>query len=482
MAGQGWRMLVELLSVGRGITLPSNALGGAKAAVFATGAYARLRRQFNLPIGKFEGVAEALARMAGYTYTMTAASRVTCSALNIGEKPAVPTAILKYHNTEFGRAVTNDAMDVHGGRGIMLGPSNYLARRYESLPIGVTVEGANILTRNLIIFGQGAIRCHPFVLAELEAASDVDPERGLIDFDRLLFKHIGYAISNAVRSLVMGLTLSRLTEVPARGWIARYYQRVNRYSASFALTADVAMLVLGGELKRKELLSARLGDVLSYMYLVSMVLKHHEDQGSPEADRPLVEWSCRMLLYRTQEQLHSFLRNFPNRWIAATLRLLVFPRGRTFSSPSDELGQEVVELIINPTPSRERLCAEIYKTAEPGNALGKLQEALELAEEVKPLERKVFDAKRRGELTADDTHGQIEEARKKSIITAAEAKQIIAFDEKVMALIAVDDFAPEDLLQHAQAARKKTAAKRPAKKKAKRTPRHSTKKSPLSPS
>jgi acyl-CoA dehydrogenase len=482
MAGQGWRMLVELLSVGRGITLPSIALGGAKATVFATGAYARLRRQFNLPIGKFEGVAEALARMAGYTYTMTAASRVTCSALNIGEKPAVPTAILKYHNTEFGRAVTNDAMDVHGGKGIMLGPSNYLARRYESLPIGVTVEGANILTRNLIIFGQGAIRCHPFVLAELEAANDVDPERGLIEFDRLLFKHIGYAISNAVRSLVMGLTLSRLTEVPARGWIARYYQRVNRYSASFALTADVAMLVLGGELKRKELLSARLGDVLSYLYLVSMVLKHHEDQDSPEADRPLVEWSCRMLLYRTQEQLHSFLRNFPNRWIAAILRLLVFPRGRTFSSPSDELGQEVVELIINPTPSRERLCAEIYKTAEPGNALGKLQEALELAEEVKPLERKVFDAKRRGELTADNTHGQIEEARKKSIITATEAKQIVAFDEKVMALIAVDDFAPEDLLQHAQAARKKTAGKWPAKKKAKRTPRRSTKKSPLSPS
>ncbi len=478
MAGQGWRMLVELLSVGRGITLPSNALGGSMAAVYATGAYARIRRQFNLPIGKFHGVGEVLARMAGYTYIMTAASRVTCAALNAGEKPAVPTAILKYHNTEFGRQIANDAMDVHGGKAIMLGPKNYLARNYQSVPIGVTVEGANILTRNLIIFGQGAIRCHPFVLAELEAAADENQETGLIDFDRLLFRHIGYAISNAVRSLVMGLTLSRFTAVPATGWVRRYYQRVNRYSASFALTADVAMLILGGELKRKELLSARLGDVLSNLYLVSMVLKHYEDQGCPEADRPLVEWSCRTLFYRTQEQLHGFLRNFPNRWAAAALRLLIFPRGRMFSSPSDELGQQIAELIINPTASRERLCADIYKTVEPGNPLGLLQEVLELAEEIKPLERKVFNAKRRGEINSDDTPGQIEEAQKKGVITAEEAKQITAFDDKVMELIAVDDFAPEELTRFAPVARKKTPTIRPAKKKAKRKTRRSDKKPP----
>ena len=468
MAGQGWRMLVELLAVGRGITLPSNALGGSMGAVYASGAYARIRRQFNLPIGKFHGVGEALARMAGTTYIMTAASRVTCAALNAGEKPAVPTAILKYHNTEFARAIANDSLDIHGGKGIMLGPKNYLARNYQIAPIGVTVEGANILTRNLIIFGQGAIRCHPFVLAELEAAADDDQERGLVDFDRLLFRHIGYAISNAVRSLVMGLTLSRFTAVPASGWLRRYYQLVNRYSASFALTADVAMLILGGELKRRELLSARLGDVLSNLYLVSMVLKHYQDQGAPEEDQPLVEWSCRMLFYRTQEQLHGFLRNFPNRWAAAALRLLIFPRGRTFSSPSDELGQQVVELIINPTAARERLCADIYKTVEPGNPLGLLQEALELAEEVKPLERKVFDAKRRGDLESDDTPGQIEEARKKGVISGEEAKQITAFDRKVMELIAVDDFAPEELTSYAPTARKKTPTKRPAKKKAKR--------------
>jgi acyl-CoA dehydrogenase len=272
MAGQGWRMLVQQLAVGRSIVLPSNALGAAQAALYATGAYAKLRRQFNLPIGKFHGVGEAIARMAGNVYTMMAASRVTCTAITAGEKPAVPSAILKYHNTEMGRQVANDAMDVHGGKGIMLGPKNYLARGYEGVPIAITVEGANILTRNLIIFGQGAIRCHPFVRAEMEAARNPDREAGLVDFDRLLFRHLGYGLSNAARSLVMALTLARFTDVPVTGPTRRYYQHINRYSASFALITDAAMFTLGGELKRRELISARLGDILSYLYLASMVL------------------------------------------------------------------------------------------------------------------------------------------------------------------------------------------------------------------
>ena len=464
MAGEGWRMLVELLSVGRGIVLPSNALGCAMASVYATGAYARIRRQFNLPIGKFHGVGEALARMTGYTYIMAAASRVTCAALNAGEKPAVPTAILKYHNTEMGRCVANDAMDVHGGKGIMLGPKNYLARGYESVPIAITVEGANILTRNLIIFGQGAIRCHPFILAEMQAAADEDRPRALAKFDKLLFAHIGHAISNAVRSFVMAITHARFTNVPERGPTRRYYQHINRYSASFALAADAAMLTLGGALKRKELLSARLGDVLSYLYLASMVLKHYQDQGRPAEDLPLVEWSCRTLLYRAQEQLHGFLRNFPNRWVARGLRLLVFPRGRTYFSPADELGQEIVELIINPTSTRTRLCDCIYKTVEPDNPIGLLQEALELAEKVKPLERKVFEARRAGQLEADDTPGQIEEAEQRGIITADEAERIRDFDAKVMSLIAVDDFSPEDLARTGSPTRLKKAAGKATKK------------------
>jgi acyl-CoA dehydrogenase len=463
MAGLGWRMLVQQLAVGRSIVLPSNALGGALSAVYATGAYARIRRQFGLPIGKFHGVGEALARMAGYTYIMTAASRVTCTALNAGEQPAVPSAILKYHNTEMARVVANDAMDIQGGKGIMLGPKNYLARNYQSVPIAITVEGANILTRSLIIFGQGAIRCHPYVLREMEAARDEDKTRGLERFDSLLFSHIGYVVSNAARSFVFALTFARFAEVPASGPTRRYYQQINRYSAAFALAADAAMLTLGGALKRKELLSARLGDVLSYLYLASMVLKHYRDQGEPVDDLPLVEWACRTLLYRAQEQLHSLLRNFPNRVAAALLRIAIFPRGRTFSAPSDELGQQIVELVINPTETRSRLADCAYVKAEPTNALGLLQEALEMAGRVKPLERRVFDAKRAGEIEAEDTPGQIDEAESKGIVTSEEAEQIRTFDATVMALTGVDDFDPADLVR--TAAPPKPKAKRAGKKK-----------------
>jgi acyl-CoA dehydrogenase len=445
MAGQGWHMLVQQLAVGRSIVLPSNALGGAQAALYATGAYAKLRRQFNLPIGKFHGVGEAIARMAGNVYTMMAASRVTCTAITNGEKPAVPSAILKYHNTELGRQVAADAMDVHGGKGIMLGPKNYLARGYEGVPIAITVEGANILTRNLIIFGQGAIRCHPFVRAEMDAARNPDREAGLIEFDRLLFKHLGYGLSNAARSLVMAVTFARFTDVPVAGPTRRYYQHINRYSASFALITDAAMFTLGGELKRRELISARLGDILSYLYLASMVLKHYQDQGEPPEDLPLVEWSCRTLLYKTQEQFHSLLRNFPNRWVAALLRFLIFPRGRTYFAPSDALGQEIVELMITPSTTRDRLAAGIYTAVEPGNQIGLLQQAMEIAEQVKPLERRVFDARRAGEIKADDTPSQIDEAEQKGILTPAEAEAVRAFDRRVLDVTGVDDFDPNEL-------------------------------------
>jgi acyl-CoA dehydrogenase len=445
MAGQGWRMLVQQLAVGRSIVLPSNALGGAQAALYATGAYAKLRRQFNLPIGKFHGVGEAIARMAGNVYTMLAASRVTCTAITNGEKPAVPSAILKYHNTEMGRQVANDAMDVHGGKGIMRGPKNYLAHGYEGVPIAITVEGANILTRNLIIFGQGAIRCHPFVRAEMDAARNPDREAGLVEFDRLLFKHLGYGLSNAARSLVMAVTLARFTDVPVGGPTRRYYQHINRYSASFALITDAAMFTLGGELKRRELLSARLGDILSYLYLASMVLKHYQDQGEPPEDLPLVEWSCRNLLYRTQEQFHGLLRNFPNSWVAAVLRFFIFPRGRTYSSPSDELGQQIVELMINPSATRERLAYGIYTAVEPGNQLGLLQQAMEAAEQVKPLERRIFDARRAGEIKAEDIPSQIDEAQLKGILTQAEAEAVRAFDRRMLDVTGVDDFDPNDL-------------------------------------
>ena len=446
LAGQGWRMLVEQLSVGRCISLPSNTTGGAKAGTYASGAYTRIRRQFNMPVGRFEGVEAVLARMAGQTYIMDAARSVTAGAIDGGEKPSVPSAMLKYHVTEMGRSIANDAMDVHGGKGICLGPKNYLARGYQVVPVAITVEGANILTRSLIIFGQGAIRCHPFVLREMNAARDHNRERGLEEFDRALFGHIGFTISNAVRSLIMALTLARFTRVPDTGATVRYFQHINRFSASFAFAVDVAMLTLGGYLKKKENLSARLGDVLSYMYLASMVLKHHENQGRPEEDLPFVEWACRDLLYRAQEQLHSFLRNFPNRFLASFMRFFIFPRGQTYFAASDRLGRSIADLIMNPTEARERLCRGVYRTVEPSNPLGLLQEALTLAVTAEPIEKRIrVEGTKTGKVTALDLPGQITQSVAEGIITETEAALLRDFDRKVMDLINVDDFASHEI-------------------------------------
>mgnify|MGYP001276034725 CR=1 FL=1 len=444
MAGKGWKMLVELLSIGRGIALPSNAVGGAQTAIYATGAYANLRKQFGMSIGKFEGVGEAIARMAGYTYIIKSGSRVTCAAINQGEKPAVPSAILKYHNTELSRIIIKDAVDIHAGKLVILGPKNYLGNRFAGSVVPVTVEGANILTRSLIIFGQGAIRCHPFVLPELNAMTDDDQEKGINSFDKLFFKHLGYSVSNAIRSLIMGITFAKFSFTPRKNSLSSYYQQVNRYSASFALVTDVAMLFLGGDLKRKELLSARLGDVLSYLYFTSMVLKNYEDEGSPKEDLPLVEWSCRFLLYRAQEQLHGFLRNFPNRFIAKILRILVFPRGRSFSSPSDKLGNSIVDLMITPSESRDRLCSGMFNDKK--GYIGSLNNTLLLAEQIKPINNKIIQATKEKVLSSESFLDQVKEAEEKGIISSSEKEKIIDFDARMMEVISVDDFDPKELV------------------------------------
>jgi len=451
MAGSGWRMLVEQLSVGRCISLPSNATGGAKAGVWATGAYARIRRQFNMPVGRFEGVESVIARMVGLTYTMDAARSVTAGAIDGGEKPSVPSAMLKYHVTEMGRQVANDALDVHGGKGICLGPRNYLARGYESVPVAITVEGANLLTRSLIIFGQGAVRCHPFVLREMNAARNPDRTQGVDEFDRALFGHVGFTISNAFRSLVMALTHARLTRVPVDGQTTRYFQHIVRFSASFAFAVDVAMLTLGGYLKKKENLSARLGDVLSCMYLASMVLKHHENQGRQNQDLPIVEWACRHLLYHAQEQMHGFLRNFPNRPLAGLMRFFIFPRGRTYSAPGDRLGRQVASLVTDSTDSRERLCEYIYWTLEPTNPLGLLQEVLLLTRTAEPIEKRIrVEGVKTGKVTALDLPGQIQQAIAAGIITETEGAALRDYDRKTLELINVDDFAPDELSRRAE--------------------------------
>ena len=464
MAGHGWRMLVENLSVGRSISLPSNATGGAKAAVISTGAYARIRQQFNMPIGRFEGIIERIARLAGLAYIMDAARKMTAGAVDLGENPAVPSAIVKYHLTEMGRVCANDAMDVQGGKGIMLGPLNYLARGYESVPVAITVEGANILTRSMIIFGQGAIRCHPYVLKEMEAANNPDPMQSLDDFDRSLFGHIGHIIRNAARSFVLATTFARFEDVPVKGPTRRYYQHINRFCASFALVADAAMLSIGGALKKKEGISARLGDILSYVYLASATLKQWEDQGRQEDELPIVEWACRHLLYQSQEQLHGLMRNFPNRILASILRVLVFPRGRTYFAPSDRLESRVAKLMISVNTARTRLADGLYTTIEPTNPLGLLEEVLPMAIAVEPLERRIRQAIRDNKIHEADFDKQVESAQAAGILTPEEAQQLRIVDAKVMALIAVDDFEAHELGTKAKkpVRRKKRATKKSA--------------------
>ncbi len=433
MVGEGWRMLMECLSVGRSISLPANATGGAKFACWATGAYARVRHQFGLPIGRFEGIEEALARIGGFTYAVDALRSFTAAALDAGEKPAVAGAIAKYHATEFGRSVANDAMDVHGGKGICLGPRNWLGRSWQSVPIAITVEGANILTRSLIIFGQGAIRCHPFVFEEMEAARDPDPDAGLVRFDRALVRHVGFAISNAVRSFWMALTMSRFSAAPSSP-TRRYYQHLNRFAASFALAADVAMLVMGGDLKRREKLSGRLGDLLSHLYITSAILKRFEDDGRQTADLPLVEWALRTQLYRFQEQLHGFLRNFPNRPVAFVLRILSFPLGRTYSAPSDRLGHEVADQLMESTSVRARLCADIYTPDDASDPVGQLGLALQAVIKADAAYRKLRELQRTGE--TEDARA----ARDAGLISDTEYGQLARAAELTAAVIAVDDF------------------------------------------
>jgi acyl-CoA dehydrogenase len=447
LAGHGWRMLMECLGAGRAISLPSNTTGASRLGVYTTGAYARIRKQFRLPIARFDGVDEVLGRMGGTLYAMEAVRTMTAGAIDQGEAPAVCAAISKLHVTEMARQIGNDAMDIHGGKGIQLGPKNYLGRGYQSIPIAITVEGANILTRNLMIYGQGAIRSHPFVLKEMRAAADEDHHHAVIEFDQAVFGHMGLAFSNAARSLWMALTSARLTRVPVSTPTERYYQHINRFSAAFVLASDAAMLTLGGSLKKKEKLSARLGDMLSYLYIASAALKRFEDQKRPAEDLPLVEYACRDALYRFQESMHGFLRNFPNRFVAVVLRALIFPRGRSYSAPSDQLGHQIAELISMPGPARDRLTRNTY-TGDAQSPVGMFQEALTLATRLEPVEHRIRDAEKSGALKTGHGVSPVLAAEEAGLLKPDEVRDMLRLDELTAHIIAVDDFDPMDLGTH----------------------------------
>ena len=447
--GKGWRMLMESLSVGRGISLPSSGAAAGMAASRFTGAYARTRKQFGIPIGRFEGVEEALARIGGLTYLMDSGRRLTCAALDQGEKPSVASGILKYFNTENMRQVMNDAMDVHGGKGICMGPSNYLARAYQGVPVGITVEGANILTRSMIVFGQGAMRCHPHLVEEIEAAAIEDNDEAIDKFDSALTGHIAYAISSGAQAMFHGLTRGRLAKSPVTGKPAKYYRRLARMSAGYSFLADFALLFLGGALKRKEKLSGRFADGLIYMYMASAVLKRYEDDGRPEADWPLVEWSARHCIFQTQVALDQILRNFPSPWVGIILRGVVFPLGRRFRTPNDKLGQQVARLLLTPGEARDRLTDALFLSQNPNDVTGCLEVAMELAVVADPIEKSLKDKGIRKPYNLDYP-SWINQLVESGEISAAEGKTLLDSAAATRKVIMVDDF-PGEFLQSGNA-------------------------------
>jgi len=438
-AGQGWRMLMESLAAGRSISLPSLAVASAELATRVVGAYATVREQFDTPIGRFEGIEEPLARIGGLTYLMNAARTLTAGAVDAGERPAVLSAIVKAYLTESMRQVVNAAMDIRAGAAICRGPRNMLAHAYQAVPIGITVEGANILTRSMIIYGQGAIRSHPYAQEEIQAVAESDTAR----FDRAFFGHIGHVATSAVRALLLGLTNGRLLRPPTGGKARHFYGQFTRMSAAFTLVSDAAMATLGGALKRREKISGRLADALAWMYLGSAALKRYEDEGQPACDLPFVEWSCMHALHQIQTALVGVLGNLPNRAAAWALRPLIFPLGTRQRQPSDKLGAAVARGLLEDRQVCRTLTRDIYVPPPEEPGLGRLDAALDQALVALAVERKIRDALRAGLLDKAPGDILLDRAVEARIISAEERQQVLDADEVRDEVIQVDAFDPE---------------------------------------
>ena len=462
MAGTGWRMLVNCLSVGRAITLPTTAAVVSKRSTLGTSAYANLRSQFGVNISQFEGVQKPLARMAGLTYIIEAASIQTIQSIDDGSKPSVASAILKYHCTEMARQCALDAMDIHGGKAVMKGPGNYISSLYESIPVAITVEGANILTRNLMIFGQGAIRSHPYVLDEMELAHAEDNQKTLEAFDKTLTSHLGYGVSNFARTFVHGLGYPG-SSINENKNCDPYYSDINRLSGLFALTADAAMLSLGAKLKFKESLSARLGDLLSTLYLASMVLKHHKDSGYDEQEWPIVKWALDHLFHEYQIAFDELMANFPNRALAFGISAAAFPVGGRFKAPTDKLESEIATILSTNNSARDRLTSGLYMEQSELNPLATANQVFLNSLELKPIQKNLKAAIKAGELEKSSGPALFDAALTKELITKEQAKQLHQHHIDVMEIINVDDFDESELIRMAY---KKPSAKKSKLKKA----------------
>jgi len=459
-AGKGWRMLVECLSAGRGISLPALGTAVGHLTSRTTGAYAYVRKQFGMSIGKFEGVAEALGRIGGLTYLLEASRTLTTTSLDLKEKPGIVTAIAKYHMTEMARTILNDSMDIHSGRAIQDGPMNYLASPYLGIPVAITVEGANILTRNLMIFGQGATRCHPYVLKEMEAAANPDQKQGAKEFDDLLFKHIKHAMGNTFGAFGAALTGSRFIKSGMSGATQKYYKEMTRLSRALAVSADIAMATLGGDLKRKEMISARLGDVLAYLYMASAALKKYEDEGRQQQDLDFVHYAVQHCLHNAASSLQEAFSNYPQKAIGRLLKVLVFPLGNHFAKPSDDLTVKLAESLMTPGAQRDRLTNLCYVGKDENDSVGLMETAFLAMYEVKSLERKLMRAAKEGKvarkgLLAD----RLAQALEADVLTQEEVDQIVAADKLRYKAIQVDHFSHDFSDIHTNGKPKKGKAK-----------------------
>jgi len=435
--GQGWSMLMQSLVAGRAISLPSLGVAGGKMTSLLTGAYARIRTQFNTPIGYFGGVEEALSRIGGRAYRMDAARLLTLVALDLGEKPGVLSAINKYQLTEDNRQCILDAMDIHAGKGIILGPNNYLAHAYQALPISITVEGANILTRSMIIFGQGAIRSHPCLLKEMQAVSGPANSQARRKFDNALFVHIGFTLSNMIRSVALGLTASYMTPAPVRGPHAKYFRQLSRMSAAFAFLTDAVLVILGGKFKYREKLSGRFADILIHLYMASAMLKRFEDDGRPDEDLPLLNWGLEDSLYRIQQGLLSITRNFPLPIVGWLVRRMMFPLGLPYSGPSDRITKKVASILLNENESRDRLTEGVF-ISDRDDATGRVNKAFHLVLNAAPAERAIKNALKES-VNFENFEGLVKRATESGVITEEQATTVRLAQRASARVIAVDD-------------------------------------------
>jgi acyl-CoA dehydrogenase len=446
--GRGWRMLMQSLAAGRGISLPASATAGVKQAGRVAGAHALIRKQFGLSIGKFEGIEEPLARIGGWAYLMEAARRYTNGGLDQGAAPAVVTAMMKYSTTELFRKAVNDAMDILGGNAISRGPRNPIASAYTGLPVSITVEGANILTRTLMVFGQGAIRCHPYALKEMQALAAWDVRA----FDAAFWPHIGHVVRNAFRAVGLSLSRGRLASAPVPGVAARYWRSLAWASATFAFLADLAMGTLGGDLKRKEKLTGRFADIFTWMYLGTATLRRFEAEGRRAEDEPFLHWAMQHAFANIQEAFDGLFANLQvpgATWlfrgpVAAWSRL-----NRLASPPADAVGHRVAAAMQVPGAQRDRVFGGVFTTMDPTHALGRFEHTMVLAYEAEAVVAKIKDAIRRGDLPKAHPAALVTAAVEKKLLTPDEAALLARAEAARNDAIQVDSFTTEEYFRTA---------------------------------